>query len=173
MFAANRDPKEPIARIGMGGQLLPQSLLFAKGRTFVEIVETDGSAAGNQRAALQAFAAKIAPLLEGREAPPEALQWFPPEHQTSIALVPESVLGLVALKRGFVAEDPSRDRPLLSWRSRPRPARLGGREAFRERFAGVAPVPIADEAFAGKVPLPRRRLHLPQGPHDRRPDQTA
>src|SRR5215469_11968315 len=54
MFSANRDPKEPIANIGMGGQVLPQSLLFAKGRYFVEIVETDGNS--NQAESLKAFA---------------------------------------------------------------------------------------------------------------------
>ncbi|MDR3772854.1 MAG: hypothetical protein P4L26_05875 [Terracidiphilus sp.] len=150
MFAANRDPKEPIARIGMGGQLLPQSLLFAKGRTFVEIVETDGNPAGNQRAALQAFAAKIAPLLEGREAPPEALQWFPPEHQTSVRLVPESVLGLRALKRGFVAKYEQGQAFVVMEESPQAAAEV--MKKLRERFAGVAPVPIADEAFAGKVP---------------------
>ena len=66
MFAANRDPKETIAQIGMGGQLLPQSLYFAKGRFFVEIVETDGDAAGNQTVALRAFAAALVPRLKGR-----------------------------------------------------------------------------------------------------------
>ncbi len=150
MFAANRDPEEPIARIGMGGQLLPQSLLFAKGRTFVEIVETDGNPAVNQTAALQAFAAKMEPLLEGRGAPPEALQWFLPEHQTSVRLVPESVLGLRALKRGFVAKYEQGQAFLVIEESPQAAAEV--MKKLRERFAGVAPVQIADEAFAGKVP---------------------
>jgi hypothetical protein len=104
MFSANRDPKEPIAKIGMGGQLLPQSLLFAKGKYFVEIIETDGNPNSNQAEVLKAFAAKMEPLLEGRDTPPEALKWFPTENQVSARLVPESVLGLRILKRGYVAQ---------------------------------------------------------------------
>ena len=92
MFAANRDPQQPIQKIGMGEQLLPQSLLFAKGKYFVEIIETDGSTDSNQTAALEAFAAKIEPLLEGRTTPPEELTWFLPELRI-LKLVPRE-LGL-------------------------------------------------------------------------------
>jgi hypothetical protein len=104
MFAANRDPKQPVAKIGMGGQVLPQSVLFAKGKYFVEIVETDGDPNSNQAPTLLAFAAAIEPRLEGRALPPDALQWFPAENLVSVRLVPESVLGLKVLKRGFVAQ---------------------------------------------------------------------
>jgi hypothetical protein len=37
----------------------------------------------------------------GATAPPVALSWFPAENQQSLRLVPESVLGLRALKRGY------------------------------------------------------------------------
>jgi hypothetical protein len=97
MFAANRDPRQPIQKIGMGAQVLPQSLLFAKGKYFVEIIETDGSTDSNQTTALEAFAAKIEPILEGRTTPPEELAWFLPENQESAKLVPESVLCLMIL----------------------------------------------------------------------------
>ena len=89
--------------LGMGGQVLPQSLLFARGRSFVEIVETDGDSAANQSAAIQAFATKMLPLLDGRETPPESIQWFSPDHRASVRLVPQSVLGLRVLRRGYVA----------------------------------------------------------------------
>ena len=39
IFAANRDPSLPIAKIGMGGQVQPQSASFAKGKYYVEIVK--------------------------------------------------------------------------------------------------------------------------------------
>lgn len=150
MFAANRDPLKPIDPIGMGGQLLPQSLLFAKGRYFVEIVETDGNPAGNQTAALRAFAAKLIPLLEGRQTPPEALRWFPNESQTSVNLVPESVLGLRILKRGFVAKYQQGQAFLVVEESPQAAAEV--MKKLAGRFADVASVPIADEAFAGKAP---------------------
>ena len=37
MFTANRDPSLPIASIGMGGQVQPQSASFAKGKYYVEM----------------------------------------------------------------------------------------------------------------------------------------
>jgi hypothetical protein len=39
LFATNRDPRLPIAKIGMGGQVQPLSATFAKGKCYVEIVE--------------------------------------------------------------------------------------------------------------------------------------
>jgi hypothetical protein len=150
MFAANRDPKEPIAKIGMGGQVLAQSLLFAKGRYFVEIVETDGNPGSNQTETLKAFAAKMEPLLEGRATPPEAVTWFPPENQVSVRLVPESVLGLKVLKRGYVAQYDRGQAFVVEEAS----AEAAGEvmKKLRERFEGAAPAQIGDEAFEVKAP---------------------
>jgi hypothetical protein len=150
MFAANRDPSQPIARIGMGAQLLPQSLLFAKGKYFVEIIETDGSTDSNQAAALQAFAARIEPLLEGRNTPPETLQLFPPENQLSARLVPESVLGLKILKRGYVAKYNQGQAFIVSEQSPESAAEV--MKKLRERFDGATPASIADDAFQLKAP---------------------
>jgi hypothetical protein len=150
MFSANRDPKEPIAKIGMGGQLLAQSLLFAKGKYFVEIVETDGNPNSNQVETLKAFAAKIEPLLEGRNTPPEALQWFPPENQISVKLVPESVLGLKILKRGYVAQYEHGQAFVVQEESIQAATEV--MKKLRERFDGAAPAKIADEAFQVKAP---------------------
>jgi hypothetical protein len=150
MFSANRDPKQPIAKIGMGAQVLPQSLLFAKGKYFVEIIQTDGSTDADQTATLQTFAAKIESLLEGRDTPPEALQWFPPENQTSVRLVPESVLGLRILKRGYVAQYDHGQAFVVQEQSPQTAAEV--MKKLRERFAGVATAPIGDEEFQGKVP---------------------
>ena len=150
MFSANRDPKQPIAKIGMGGQLLPQSLLFAKGKYFVEIIETDGSTNSNQIAALQAFAAKIEPLLEGRTTPPEELGWFPSENQESARLVPESVLGLKALKRGYVAKY-AQGQGFIVVEQSPESAAIVMKQ-LRTRFGDTTPVKLADDAFQIKVP---------------------
>ena len=150
MFSANRDPKEPIAKIGMGGQALPQSLMFAKGRYFVEIVETGGNPNSNQAETLKAFAAKMEPLLEGRATPPDALQWFPPENQVSVRLVPESVLGLKILKRGYVAQY-EHGRAFVVQEDSPQAA-ADVMKKLRESFEGAAPMQIADEAFHVKAP---------------------
>jgi hypothetical protein len=150
MFAANRDPKEKIEPIGMGGQLQAQSVLFAKGKYFVEIVETDGNPAGNQSEALKVFATKMAAQLEGRESAPEAIGWFAAEHRTSVRLVPESVLGLRVLKRGFVAKYEQGQAFVVAEESVAAAGEV--MKKLAARFAGVAAAPLGDEGFAGKVP---------------------
>ncbi len=150
MFAANRDSRQPNAPIGMGGQLLAQSAMFAKGRYFVEIVETDGNASADVTAALKGFAAKMAPMLEGRETPPNAVKWFPAERLVEVKLVPESVLGIGALKRGFVAQYDSGQAFVVQENSAE--AAAATMKKMRDRFAAVADVKVADEAFQGKVP---------------------
>ena len=150
MFSANRDPRQPIAKIGMGAQLLPQSLLFAKGKYFVEIIETDGATDSNQTATLQAFAAKIEPILEGRTTPPEELSWFPAENQESAKLVPESVLGLKLLKRGYIAKYTAGQAFIVIEQT---PDSAGAvMNKLRARFDGAVPLQIADEAFQVKAP---------------------
>ena len=150
MFAANRDPQKPIQRIGMGAQLLPQSLLFAKGKYFVEIIETDGSTDSNQTGALQTFAAKIEPLLEGRTTPPEELAWFPPENQESAKLVPESVLGLKILKRGYVAKYKIGQAFIVVEQSPESASEV--MKKLRDHFDGAVAATISDEAFQTKAP---------------------
>lgn len=150
MFSANRDPRQPIAKIGMGAQIMPQSLLFAKGKYFVEIIETDGSAESNQTAALKAFAGKIEPLLEGRSAPPEELAWFPPENLESAKLIPESVLGLKILKRGYVAKYAQGQAFIVVEQSAQSATQVMIK--LRARFDDLTPVNLADEAFELKAP---------------------
>jgi len=101
MFASNRDPNQAIANIAMGGQVQARRASFAKGKYYVEIA---ASPDGDHSTALQAFVNKMEPLVEGRSVPPEALDWFPKENLSSVRLVPESVLGLKQLKRGYVAK---------------------------------------------------------------------
>jgi len=150
MFSANRDPRQPIAKIGMGAQIMPQSLLFSKGKYFVEIIETDGSTDSNQAATLQAFAAKIEALLEGRSAPPEELAWFPSEGQESAKLIPESVLGLKILKRGYVAKYAVGQAFIVIEQSPESAAEVMNK--LRTRFEGSTPAKLADEAFEVKAP---------------------
>jgi hypothetical protein len=88
----------------MGGQVQPQSASFAKGKYYVEIVVNAADPNVIHTAELQALVDKMAHRIEGRETAPEALAWFPQEDLTSSGLVPESVLGLKQLKRGYVAK---------------------------------------------------------------------
>ncbi len=77
VFTANRDPSLPIAAIGMGGQLQPQSASFVKGKYYIEMVVVAARPESDRSADLKAFVAGIEQRLEGRVNAPEALQWFP------------------------------------------------------------------------------------------------
>lgn len=146
MFASNRDPAQPIANIAMGGQVQPRRASFAKGRYYVEIA---ASPDGNHTAALQAFATKMEGLLEGRSTPPEALDWFSKENLTSVQLVPESVLGLRQLKRGYVAKY-AKGQAFVVLEASPGLAA----EAFKKvqaRFPEASPAIVGDEAFQAKT----------------------
>ena len=146
MFAANRDPNQPIARIGMGGQVQPRRASFAKGKYYVEIAASPDR---DQTAALQAFVTEMEKRLEGRTTPPEALGWFPKEDLTSARLIPESVLGLRQLKRGYVARYKQGQAFIVPETSPESAAEV--MKKLRERFADSSPAQVADEAFQAKA----------------------
>jgi hypothetical protein len=142
MFASNRDPNQAVANIAMGGQVQARRASFAKGKYYVEIA---ASPEGDHAAALQAFVSKMEPLVQGRSAPPEALDWFPKEELTSVRLVPESVLGLRQLKRGYVAKY-EEGQAFIVLEASPESAA----EVFKKvqsRFADASPAKVGDEAF--------------------------
>ncbi|HEY1987301.1 MAG TPA: DUF6599 family protein [Terracidiphilus sp.] len=150
MFAANRDPSLPVAKIGMGAQVLSQSLSFAKGKYFVEIVETDGNPTNNLTAVLEGFAGRMEKLLEGRTTPPAELDWFLKDDLVSARMVPESVLGLRILKHGYVAKY-AQGQAFLVIEDSPASAQAV-MSKMREKFEGAAPGGIADESFQLKAP---------------------
>lgn len=149
MFSANRDPKLPVAKIGMGGQVQPQSLSFAKGKYYVELVLTDAAPNANFTEALRGFAAKIQERLTGQDTLPEALGWFPKENLTESRLIPESVLGLRLLKRGYVAKY-TQGQAFVVLETSPESA-AGVMQKLRDKFAGTSPLKIGDEGFQVKV----------------------
>jgi len=149
IFAANRDPSLPIVSIGMGGQVQPQSASFAKGKYYVELVVIAASPDSDRTAVLKAFAAGIEKRLEGRVTAPEALQWFPQENLTSARLVPESVLGLRLLQRGYVAKYKQGQAFIVLEASPESAAEV--LKKLRERFDGASPAQIADEAFQARA----------------------
>jgi len=149
IFAANRDPTLPIAKIGMGGQVQPQSASFAKGNYYVEMVVIAASPDSDRTAVLKAFATGIEERLEGRDTAPEALQWFPQENLTSARLVPESVLGLRLLKRGYVAKYKQGQAFIVLEASPESAAEV--LKKLRERFDGASPAQVGDEAFQAKA----------------------
>lgn len=101
IFMANRDSRLPQKKIGMAGQILPRRATFAKGQIYVEIFtegETDNSAL------LGEWAGALDAKIPGRTDLPATLAWFP--EGSSPRYVPQSVLGLRFLTRGYIAEYP-------------------------------------------------------------------
>jgi hypothetical protein len=149
IFATNRDPRLPIAKIGMGGQVQPQSASFAKGKYYVEIVVAATDPNIVHTAELQALVNRMAQRMEGRETPPEALAWFPQENLTSAGLVPESVLGLKQLKRGYVAKYTQGQAFIVLEDSAESAAAV--LKELRARFDGASDAKVGDEAFQAKA----------------------
>src|ERR1019366_5281853 len=72
MFCANRDLRQPPAKLGMGGQIVPRKAIFAKGPYYVEVA---AEPEGDHTATLQAWTAALEKIAPGTNDPPVALSW--------------------------------------------------------------------------------------------------
>jgi hypothetical protein len=142
VFTANLDPRLPVEKIGMGGQIMPRRALFCKDKYYLELAANPEK---GQRAALQAFVREAEKRISGRSTPPAALSWFPTAKLTSVRLIPESVLGLRLLKRGFVAHYEQGQAFVVAEQSPESAAAVLSK--LRQRFGAAAPAQVADEAF--------------------------
>jgi hypothetical protein len=142
VFTANLDPHARIEKLGMGGQVLPRRALFCKDKYYVEFAVKPQR---DQPAALRAFVREAEKRVAGRSTPPAALSWFPTRNLASVRLIPESVLGLRLLKRGFVAHYDQGQAFVVIEES---PGSAGAvLSQLRQRFGDAAPAQVADEAF--------------------------
>jgi hypothetical protein len=142
VFTANLDPRLPIQKIGMGGQITPRRALFCKDKYYVELAANPEK---GQTAVLQAFVKAAEKRIAGRSTPPAALSWFPTGKLTSVRLIPESVLGLRLLERGFVAHYDQGQAFVVIEQSPETASAVMGK--LRQRFGEAAPAQVADEAF--------------------------
>jgi hypothetical protein len=148
-FVTNRDQRSPVEAIGSAGQVLPRKATFAKGRYYVEIAASPDK---DHRTALRAFVDAMLPLVPGEAHVPEALSFFPAEglEKDSVRLVPESVLGLRALRTGFVGRYPD-GRAFVAIEKDDAAARAAIAKV-RERFAATAApaAGLGDEGFTAQ-----------------------
>jgi hypothetical protein len=146
VFTANLDPHLPIEKLGMGGQITPRRALFCKDKYYLEL------AANSERdqTALRAFARGAEKRIPGRSTPPAELSWFPTEKLASVRLIPESVLGLRLLKRGFVAHYEQGQAFVVVEQSPASAAAVLSQ--LRQRFGEITPARVADEAFQSNDP---------------------
>jgi hypothetical protein len=142
MFTANVDGRVPTQKIGMNGQIVPRRGFFAKGRHFLEIA---ANPEGDHTAALKEWTAAFEKLIPGGTDLPPALSWFPTELRQSLRLVPQSVLGIRALKRGYAAQyDYGKAFVVIEETPQSAGAVM---EALRKRFGNTTPAAVADEAL--------------------------
>jgi hypothetical protein len=142
VFTANLDPHLSIEKVGMGGQIMSRRALFCKDKYYVELAANPEK---GQTAALWAFVREAEKRIPGRSTPPAALSWFPTEKLASVRLIPESVLGLRLLKRGFVAHYEQGQAFVVIEQSPASAAAVLSQ--LRQRFGQAAPAEVADEAF--------------------------
>ena len=142
IYSANRDPRQPAAAIGMGGQIVPRRLIFAKGAFYSEIA---ANPEGDYTAQLKQWAAALDQLVQGSKEPPPALGWFPAEKRQSLRLVPESVLGIRALSRGYAAQYEFGKAFVVTEATPESAAAVMTR--LRARFQQTATAQAGDEAF--------------------------
>lgn len=142
IFSANRDPDHAIARIGMGGQVMPRRGTLAKGNYYAEVSATPDV---DHTPAITAFISAMEKGLEGTTEPPRALSWFAPEKLVSVRLIPESVLGVRLLKRGYIAQyDVGKAFVVLEASPDAATALMA---KLRLRYAAAQPTQVADEAI--------------------------
>lgn len=144
IFAANRDSRQPTAKIGMAGQIVPRRAIFVKDKYYVEIA---ANPAKDHTEALKAFVEVLEKSISGQTELPDALRWFPTEKLVpdSTRLIPESVLGLRLLKRGYVAQYEF-GKAFLVFEASPETA-AGVITKLKARIGETKPAQIGDEAF--------------------------
>jgi hypothetical protein len=163
IFASNRDPRVPVEKIGMSGQVQPRRAIFVKDKYYVEFA---ANPEGDHTAALRTFVSAMEKRISGRTELPATIGWFPTGKLVagSLRLVPQSVLGMSQIKRGYVAQYEF-GKAFIAAESSPEAA-SGVMEKLKARMGETRPVSIADEAFQadsrylGKVCFFRKGKYL-------------
>ena len=159
LFCSNRDLQKSVEAIGASGQVAPRKVIFVKDKYFVEIAaEEQGDHSSLLRQAAKALEANV----PGTIATPEPVGWFPAEGLTAgpPRLVPESVLGIRILRRGYVGQYGTAKAFVVTEGSAE--AAHAAMEKLRARFREAKSAEAGDEAFQvtdpylGRICMARR-----------------
>jgi hypothetical protein len=163
LFASHRDPRAETEPIGMSGQILPQRAIYVKGNFFVEIAANP--AAEDHTEALRAMAKALEAITPGEVKAPEPLSWFPVDglDEASVRLIPQSVLGIGMLRRGYVAQYEF-GRAFLIREDSPSQA-AAVMEKLRKRFGQTEAVSLGDESFRTDDKYLDRLVFFRKGPY--------
>ncbi len=145
LYASNRDPRLPVEKLGLSGQIVPQRGIFVKGTSFVEISASPTSI--DHTTAIRTFLTALEKCVAGTTDAPAPVGWFPKEglDEASIRLIPQSLLGLSLLKKGYIAKY-DYGRAFVVHQASPEAA-IQVMQKLRDRFGSSTPAKAADEAF--------------------------
>lgn len=147
MFTGNLDPRQPRETIGTAAQVTAGKAVFVKDKYYVELA---AEPEGDYCELLRQAAASMEKQIAGSTALPAELGWFPPEGLEAgfPRLVPQSVLGLRMLKRGYLAQYPGGKAFVVTEED---PAAASGLFAkLKERFGGEPGTKLGDESFVAQ-----------------------
>jgi hypothetical protein len=147
IFCANRDIRVPTERLGMGGQVGSRKVTIAKGQYYLEIAaEPEKDHTGS----LRELAVALEKQVTGRTDPPEQISWFVASQLQPgwPRLVPQSVLGVRLLKRGYVAQYENGSKAFVVPESSDEAA-TATMAKLRDRLADVAPLPGVEGGYTG------------------------
>jgi hypothetical protein len=163
LYASNRDPREPTESLGISGQIVPQRGIFVKGSSFVEISASPASL--DHSAAIRTFLNAMEKGVEGTTSPPAPVTWFPKAglDAASIRLIPQSLLGLTLLKKGYIAKYEFGRAFVVRQSTAGAAAQV--MQKLRDRFGDTQPVKTADEAFEANDRYLGRLLMFRKGPY--------
>ncbi|GAB4113858.1 MAG: hypothetical protein Kow001_15340 [Acidobacteriota bacterium] len=145
LYASNRNPAVGEVALGAVGQVMEGRAFFARDRFFAELAAEPAMPAE----ALQELASFLDRQLTGGTGLPAALSWFPAEgiRRETLRMVPQSVLGISQLRRGFVAEYQSGARAVIVMEESAAAA-AKVMEALRQRWAGDwVPLDLGEEGI--------------------------
>ncbi|MGC4055290.1 MAG: hypothetical protein QM757_41175 [Paludibaculum sp.] len=163
MFTGNLDPRLPTEKIGAGGQVTGRKVLFVKGQFLGEIAAEPEA---EYSALLRAAARELEKKITGTTEIPMELGWFPKDRLQagSPRLVPQSVLGLRILKRGYLAQYEEGKSFVVTQDSPAAASALFSK--LKERFPGGSATQVGDEGYItedrylGKMCLFRKGMRI-------------
>jgi hypothetical protein len=144
IFMSNRDPRRPVEKLGTASQVMGRRGVFVKDKYYVEVA---ANPEGDHTAVIKQFLTAMAARIPGEAKLPALITWFPTEQldESTLRLVPQSVLGLGILKRGYVAQYPYGKMFIVTEESPASAAEVLKKASGR--MTGSTPIKVGDEAF--------------------------
>lgn len=144
LFVSNYDSRKPTEKLGAIAQVMGARATLVKDKYFVEV---SMDAPGEHSAEIRPVIAALEKRIAGTATLPKEITWFAAEKRTAplVRMVPESVLGMGALPKGFVTEY-AFGKAFLVITAGPEAA-AAAMKKVQGRFAGAAPVKVGEQAF--------------------------